>query len=84
MLQKLRDKTSGWIVTVILGLLIPDVTADGLQTILTRGAEPGLGIAIGFANPFGVVMIVFGIVAAALAHGDAAGRAYAPSEDELF
>jgi hypothetical protein len=64
--------------------MIPDVTAHGLQTILTGSAEPGLGIAIGFANPLGVLMLVFAVAALILARGDAVGRADAPTEDELF
>ena len=54
---------ASWACAALLGLLIPDLTADGLQTILTRGAEPGLGIAIGFANPLGVITIALAITA---------------------
>lgn len=74
-----------WCLAVALGLLIPDMTADGLQTILTGTTEPWRGMAIGFANPIGIIMIVFGFVALFLARGDALGRADAPhvEEDEL-
>jgi len=75
---------TSWACGVLLGLLIPDITATGLQTILTRGEEPALGIAIGFANPLGVITLVFAVVAAVAARGDAAGRAHLPSEEELF
>lgn len=74
-----------WCLAGALGLLIPDMTVDGLQTILTGTMEPWRGMAIGFANPVGIIMIVFGFVALFLARGDALGRADAPhvEEDEL-
>ncbi|UUT35373.1 hypothetical protein [Microbacterium elymi] len=62
--------------------MIPDVTPDGLQTILTGAAEPGRGIAIGFANPLGVIMLVLAVIALVLATGDAKGRADAPRVEE--
>jgi hypothetical protein len=73
---------ASWACGLLLGLLIPDATPEGLQTILTGGSEPGLGIAIGFANPLGVIMLVFAVAALLLARGDAIGRADTPySED---
>ncbi|WP_308490903.1 hypothetical protein [Microbacterium terrisoli] len=75
---------ASWGCAVMLGLLIPDMTPGGLQTIATGASEPGRGIAIGFANPLGVIMIVFAVAALVLARGDAHGRADAPSEDELY
>jgi hypothetical protein len=74
---------ASWGCAILLGLLIPDDTPDGLQTILTGAAEPGRGIAIGFANPLGVIMLVFGVLAAVLARGDSLGRADAPHEEDL-
>lgn len=59
---------------ILLGLMIPDVTPGGLQTILTRAAEPGLGIVVGIANPLGVVMVATAIFSLVLANGDAIGR----------
>ena len=59
---------------VLLGLMIPDATPSGLQTILTGAAEPGLGIAIGISNPLAVVMLVLAIFSLVLANGDATGR----------
>ncbi|QAY61914.1 hypothetical protein ET475_15825 [Microbacterium protaetiae] len=73
---------ASWGCAIALGLLIPDITADGLQTILTGTGEPGRGIAIGFANPIGIIMIVFAAIALVLARGDALGRADAPPEEE--
>lgn len=73
---------ASWGCAVALGLLIPDITPEGLQTILTGTSEPGRGIAIGFANPMGIIMIVFAVVALFLARGDALGRADAPPEEE--
>lgn len=59
---------------ILLGLMIPDATPTGLQTILTGAAEPGLGIAIGISNPLAVVMLVLAIFSLVLANGDATGR----------
>jgi hypothetical protein len=70
-----------WVCGILLGLMIPDVTALGLQTILTGPHEPGLGIAIGVANPLGIIMLLTGIIALVLARGDAKGRAIVAEED---
>jgi len=76
---------ASWGCAVVLGLLIPDITPAGLQTIVSGTTEPARGMAIGFANPIGIIMIVFAFVALFLARGDALGRADAPriEEDEL-
>jgi hypothetical protein len=71
---------ASWACGILLGLMIPDVTALGLQTILTGPNEPGLGIAIGVANPLGIVMLVTISVALGLARGDAKGKAHAVPE----
>lgn len=71
-----------WVCGILLGLTIPDVTPLGLQTILTGGEEPGLSIAIGVANPLGIIMLVTAIVALVLARGDAKGRAHLVEEEE--
>lgn len=63
-----------WFTGILLGLMIPDATADGLQTIVSGAVEPGLGIAIGLANPLGIICLATSIAAVALAHGDAKGR----------
>lgn len=73
---------ASWACGILLGLMIPDVTPLGLQTILTGASEPGLSIAIGVANPLGIIMLVTGIVALVLARGDAKGRAHAAAEEE--
>src|SRR5690554_5337467 len=73
---------ASWACGVLLGLTIPDATPQGLQTILTGGEEPGLSIAIGIANPLGIIMLVTGIVALVLARGDAKGRAHQVLEEE--
>ncbi|HEU4808835.1 MAG TPA: hypothetical protein VFT01_11285 [Homoserinimonas sp.] len=72
---------TSWACGILLGLMIPDVTALGLQTILTGPHEPGLSIAIGVANPLGIIMLVTAIVALALARGDARGKAHVVEED---
>ncbi len=66
---------ASWVCGILLGLMIPDATPLGLQTILTGASEPGLSIAIGVANPLGIIMLVTGIVALGLARGDAKGKA---------
>lgn len=73
---------ASWGCGVLLGLMIPDATPLGLQTILSGPDEPGLGIAIGVANPLGIIMLVTAIVALFLARGDAQGRAATVEEDE--
>lgn len=72
---------ASWGCGILLGLMIPDVTPLGLQTILTGPNEPGLGIAIGVANPLGIIMLVTASVALGLARGDAKGKAHAAPED---
>ncbi|MFT3762701.1 MAG: peptidyl-prolyl cis-trans isomerase [Pseudoxanthomonas sp.] len=42
MLQKLRDKTSGWIATVVLGLLIIPFAFFGVEQYLTGGNDTSL------------------------------------------
>ncbi|GAB3123242.1 hypothetical protein [Glaciibacter psychrotolerans] len=58
---------------ILLGLMIPDATPDGLQTILTGGEEPGLGIVVGVANPLGIILIALAIVSLWIANLDARG-----------
>jgi hypothetical protein len=58
----------------LLGLTIPDSTPRGLQTIISGPTEPALGIAIGIANPLGVIGIATAIIALVLAIGDSRGR----------
>jgi hypothetical protein len=72
---------ASWALGIVLGLMIPDVTPLGLQTILTGPNEPGLSIAVGVANPLGIIMLVTASVALGLARGDAKGKAHAAPED---
>lgn len=44
MLQKLRDKTSGWIATVILGLLIIPFALVGVQDYLTQRSDTSVAV----------------------------------------
>src|SRR5690554_3102888 len=73
---------ASWVCAILLGLTIPDATPSGLQTILTGAEEPGLGIAIGVANPLGIIMLVTAIVALGLARGDAKGKAHLVAAEE--
>ena len=58
----------------LLGLTLPDTTPIGLQTIISGPSEPTLGIAIGIANPLGVIGIATVIIALVLAIRDSRGR----------
>lgn len=73
---------ASWACGILLGLTIPDVTPVGLQTIITGAEEPGLSLAIGVANPLGIIMLVTAIVALFLVRGDAKGKAHAVAQDE--
>jgi hypothetical protein len=69
-----------WGCGILLGLTIPDVTTDGLQTVITGTVEPWRGIAIGLANPAGIITIALTIAALVLASQDARGPR--PADDE--
>lgn len=59
---------------ILLGFMIPDITPAGLQTIVSGAEEPGLSIAVGVANPLGVICLAAAIAALVLAHGDTKER----------
>ena len=63
-----------WFCGILLGLMIPDMTAAGLQTILSGATEPGLSIAVGLANPLGIICLATSIAALVLANGDLKDR----------
>jgi len=71
-----------WACGILLGLMIPDITDLGWQTILTGGEEPGLGIAIGISNPLGIICIGTAVVAVVLARQDTRERLNPDDEDE--
>ena len=62
-----------WACGLLLGLTIPDVTDAGLQTIVSGATEPGLSIAVGVANPLGIICLGTAIAALVLAGRDARG-----------
>lgn len=62
-----------WLLGVLLGLTIPDITPAGWQTIVSGTAEPGLGLAIGVSNPLGILCVGTAIAALVLANRDARG-----------
>lgn len=81
----LRPSTRGtligaWACGILLGLTIPDITPDGLQTIISGTRQPALDVAVGVANPAGIIMIALTITALVLASQDANGPR--PTEDE--
>ncbi|TQL47148.1 hypothetical protein FB562_0196 [Homoserinimonas aerilata] len=59
-----------WFCGILFGFMIPDVTPSGLQTILSGGEEPGLSIAVGLANPLGIVCITASVFTLVFAHND--------------
>ena len=59
---------------LLLGLTLPDSTPRGLQTIVSGPTEPALGIAIGIANPLGVIGIATAIIALVLSIRDSRGQ----------
>ena len=72
---------ASWLLGVLLGLTIPDVTPDGWQTIVSGTAEPGLGLAIGISNPLGILCVGSAIIALVLANRDARGpRSFGPED----
>jgi hypothetical protein len=72
---------AAWGCGILLGLMIPDITPAGLQTILTGASEPGLGIVIGLSNPLGIIMLVMSITALVLATVDSRGGPRILEED---
>lgn len=73
---------ASWGCGLLLGATIPDITPDGLQTILSGTEQPWLDVAIGVANPAGIIMTALAITALALANQDAHGPR--PHEDDLL
>lgn len=81
-----RSSTRGALITAVacgllFGLTIPDITPQGLQTIISGPHEPALGIAIGVTNPSWVIMFAFTIIALVLAHQDSHGPRSEDDED---
>jgi hypothetical protein len=72
---------AAWGCGILLGLMIPDITPIGLQTILTGPSEPGLSIVIGLSNPLGIIMLVMSITALVLATVDSKGGPRVLEED---
>lgn len=69
-----------WGCGILLGLTLPDLTPDGLQTVISGTQQPALDVAIGVANPAGIIMIALTIIALVLASQDANGPR--PTEDD--
>jgi branched-subunit amino acid ABC-type transport system permease component len=85
--------TSGWTVTIaaaswafaiMCGLTLPDATPTGMQTIISGGHEPGLGIAIGLTNVTGMICVALCVAAVILAYRDARGRRPIYDEDAVL
>lgn len=73
---------TAWAFGILFGLTIPDITPDGLQTIVSGTQQPALDIAIGVTNPAWVIMFAFLIISMVLAYQDARGPR--PEEDEEY
>jgi hypothetical protein len=72
-----------WGCGILLGFTIPDITATGLQTILSSLAGSGsLDLVVGLSNPLGIIMVATSIAALVLANGDANPRPPRPDEDD--
>lgn len=70
-----------WVLGALLGFMIPDITPTGWQTIVSGGAEPGLGLAIGLSNPLGIICLGTAIAALVFANRDARGPRPSDPED---
>jgi hypothetical protein len=71
-----------WGCGILLGFTIPDITAHGLQTILSTLVGPGsLDLVVGLSNPLGIIMLATSIAALVLASGDASGGPPRAEED---
>ncbi|MEJ1089598.1 hypothetical protein WDU99_14870 [Microbacterium sp. Mu-80] len=73
---------AAWGCGILLGLTIPDITAKGMQTIISGAQQPALDVAIGVANPAGIIMMALTIISLVLANQDAQGPR--PTEDDEF
>lgn len=73
---------TAWLCFALLGFVIPDRPVDSLETILTGATEPMLGLAIGIANPLGIIGIALTVTAFLFSRTDASGGK--PTEDELL
>ncbi len=74
--------STAWLCFALLGFVIPDRPVDSLETILSGSSEPLLGLAIGIANPLGIIGIALTVTAFLFSRTDAAGGK--PTEDELL
>ncbi|MGO4691610.1 hypothetical protein [Glaciibacter sp. 2TAF33] len=71
-----------WACGILLGFTIPDITATGLQTILSSlTSSESLDLVVGLSNPLGIIMLAMSVAALVLATGDASGRWQRGSED---
>lgn len=71
-----------WLCFSLLGFVIPDRPVDSLETILSGASEPLLGLAIGIANPLGIIGIALTVTAFLFSRTDAVGGK--PTEDDLL
>lgn len=73
---------TAWVLFTGLGLTIPDRPISSLETIVTGASEPWLGMAIGIANPLGIIGLALTVAALLLSKRDLAGAQ--PTEDEIL
>ncbi|MFT4233304.1 MAG: hypothetical protein QM606_11090 [Leucobacter sp.] len=73
-----------WLCAVAFGLTVPDLTADGLVSILSlwAGSAFSAEMSIALCNPLGIIAFALAIAALAFAYADA--RDPTPEEDEGF
>jgi len=73
---------TAWLCFTVLGLTIPDRIDGVLHTLVTGSQQPGLGLAIGIANPMGIIGIGLCVASLILAVSDSRGPR--KSEDEIL
>lgn len=73
---------TAWLCLVLFGLTLPDRPRASLETILTSDIEPWTGMAVGIANPLGIIGIALTVAALFLSRTDVLGLK--PSEDDLL
>ncbi len=73
---------TAWACFILLGLTIPDRPHESLETIVTGSHDLWVGMAIGIANPAGIIGMGLTVATLILALGDARGPRL--SEDEIL